>query len=147
MNLESNSDSEVPHHDIFTPTTCSNTTTTNNSSDQGGLLLPDATPTASLNLITASRFCDTQSIVNATDSRYYSQSVVANSQHSDCKSDTSSQISQNSKTKQETPVVDVEQSLSASLLSLQHSKHWKSIPHNASSDRFWRSNFWLMTRG
>ena len=138
LNLESNSDSEAPHHDIFTPTTCSNTATTNNSSDQGGLLLPDATPTASLNLVTASRFCDTQSIVSATDSRHYSQSVVANDQHSDCESDTSSQISQNSKTNQETPVVDVEQSLSASLLSSQHSKQ-RSFVEEQSSQRKQRS--------
>ena len=48
--------------------------------------------------------------------------MVTNGHHSDCESDTSSQILQSSKTNQETPVIDVEQSLLASLLSSQRIK-------------------------
>ena len=138
LNFESNSDSEAVHHDIFTPTTCSNTATTNDSSNQGGLLLPDVTPTASLNLVTVSRFRDTQSTVSEAESGHCPQSIETNGHHSDCESDTSSQISLNSKTNQETPVVDVEQSLSASLLSSQRIKQ-RSLSEEHSSQRKQRS--------
>ena len=123
FNLESNSDSEAVHNDIITPTTTwPDTAPTTNSSDRGTLLVPDATPTASLNLVTMSRVCGTHSTIREADSRHGHQSVVTNGHHSDCESDTSSQISQSSKTNQETPVIDVEQSLSASLLSSQRIK-------------------------
>ena len=123
FNLESNSDSEAAHNDIITPTTTwPDTAATTNSSDRGTLLVPDATPTASLNLVTMSRVRGTQSTISEADSRHGHQSVVTNVHHSDCESDTSSQISLSSKTNQETPVIDVEQRLSASLLSSQRSK-------------------------
>ena len=120
FNLESNSDSEAVHNDIITPpTTWPDTAATTKSSDRGTLFIPDATPTASFNLVTMSRVRGTQSTISETDSRHSHQHVVRNGHHSDCESDTSLQISQSSKTNQETPVIDVEQSLSASLLSSQ----------------------------
>ena len=118
-----NSDSEAVHNDIITPpTTWPDTAATTKSSDQCTLFIPDATPTASLNLVPMSHVHGTQSTISKTDSRHSHQHVVANGHHSDCESDTSSQISQSSKTNQETPVIDVEQSLSASLLSSQRIK-------------------------
>ena len=123
FNLESNSDSEAAHNDIITPTTTwPDTAATTNSSDRGTLLVPDATPTASLNLVTMSHVHGTQSTISEAGSRHGHQSVVANGHHSDCESDTSSQVSQSSKANQETPVIDIEQSLSASLLSSQRIK-------------------------
>ena len=133
---------------ILLPTTWPDTAATTKSSDRGTLLVPDATPTASLNLVTMSHVRGTQSTISEAGSRHGHQSVVANGHHSDCESDTSSQISQSSKTNQETPVIDVEQSLSVSLLSSQRIKQqfWKNNPHNPSSGHFWRSSFWLMIR-
>ena len=58
--------------------------------------------------------------------------MVANDLHSDCESDTSSQILQNSKTNQETAVVGVEQSLSASFLSSQRSKQRSFLEEHSS---------------
>ena len=61
--------------------------------------------------------------------------MVANGHHSDCELDTSSQISQSSKTNQETPVIDVEQSLSASLLSSQRSKQQSFLEEQSSQPK------------
>lgn len=77
----------------------------------------DPTPTASFNYMKMSRFRDTQSVVSKSDSGHWTKSI---DRHSDCEADTASDISQNSDVYEDSQSIDVEESLSASLLCSQH---------------------------